>query len=346
MTSVLNREAGPRRLISIVLVGPTMVWLVSALTGPIAAAQTLDGVYNASYAAEMLSEARLQQHAGKNSTARTILLEALSKAPESPTLLDALGSVQQDLGEYLGAEDTYVHALAAAARTSGDVERIVILNNLGTLYLDTGQYAKGQWVRAQLEKVPSGIFENHPVAAALLLNVVASLEHARNKDDNAVRYYGQALVLLRQAQGPVSADAAAVESNLGFLQFELGHYQAAKEFLRHSILEMESALGRNDAALIQPLVNLARCESLTGDSYKAEVLARRAVEISIKIFGEWHPSTAVAMLEQASALRKLRRTREARKLEKQAHLALRTPSAAPLSRYTVGFRQLAERTRQ
>jgi Tfp pilus assembly protein PilF len=313
----------------------TMVWLLSALTP--------NGVTNTSDTAEMLLQARCQQHAGNNSTARKILVEALSKAPESPVLLDALASVLQDREEYLGAEETYLHALAASARIAGDSVRIVILNNLGTLYLDTDQYSKGNWVRTELEKVPSGALDNHPAEAALLLNVVASLEHAGNRDDNAVRYYGQAFALLRKAHGPVSAEAAAVENNLGFVQFESGRYQAAKELFRCSIHEIESALGSNDGALVQPLVNLARCENLSGNSDKAEVLARRAVGIASKIFGEQHRITAVAMLEQAKALRKLRQKREARSLEKQANTFLRNVSVASLSRYTVRLPQLAER---
>jgi tetratricopeptide (TPR) repeat protein len=338
-TNILNRAGGPRRLISFALVG-----LMSALTGFIAGAQTLDRGKNASDVAGILFEARRQQHAGKNSSARTILVEALSKAPESPVLLDALGSVQQDLGEYRGAEETYLHALAASARTAGDIEHIIVLNNLATLYLDNDQYSKGQWVRAELEKVPSRALENHPAEAALLLNVVGSLEHERNRDDNAVRYYGQALTLLRKVHGPVSADAAQVESNLGFLQLEMGQYPAAKEFFLQSLHEMESAVGTNDGALIQPLVNLARCENLSGDSDKAEILSRRAVEISSKTFGEQHPITAAAMLEQADTLRKLHRKSEARRLEKQAHRSLQSASAAGLPRYTIGFRQLAEQT--
>jgi tetratricopeptide (TPR) repeat protein len=200
-------------------------------------------------------------------------------------------------------------------------------------------------VRAELENVLPGAFEGHPAEAALLLNVVGSLEHARNRDDNAVLYYGQALKLLRTAHGPVSADAAQVESNLGFLRLEMGQYTAAKDCFRRSIQEIESTLGTNHAALIPPLVNLARCENLTRSSGQAEVVARRAVTISTEVLGEAHPVTAAAMFEQATALHQLGRKKEARELEKQANMSLRRASAASLCRYTVGFRQLSERTR-
>jgi hypothetical protein len=41
------------------------------------------------------------------------LLEALSQAPHSALLLNQLGSVQQDLGEYLEAGHSYLRALSA-----------------------------------------------------------------------------------------------------------------------------------------------------------------------------------------------------------------------------------------
>jgi tetratricopeptide (TPR) repeat protein len=295
--------------------------------------------------AETLLRARTSQRAGEYHAARAILMEALSKAPESAALLDALGSIEQDTGNYFEAERSYLHALSASARTGGDVDRLCILNNLGTLYLDTRQYTKGERIRQELEKVRPGALNSHPTETALLLNVLASLEHARNRGDEAERYYAQSLQILRKAGGPVSADAAAVENNLGFLHLEAGRYEAAENLFRQSIHEIEIALGPDDRALIQPLVNLAKCEYMSGRPDDAEGLARRAVELSGKIFGTQHPVTATAMLHQAAALRKSGRKAQARGLEKRAKASLKTAPAADLARYTVEARDLARHTK-
>lgn len=57
--------------------------------------------------ASLLLRARSKQDAGAYAAARTILIKALLKEPRCPELLDALGSVEQDLAEYAEAERSY-----------------------------------------------------------------------------------------------------------------------------------------------------------------------------------------------------------------------------------------------
>jgi hypothetical protein len=80
---------------------------------------------------------------------------------------------------------------------------------------------------------------------------------------------------------------------------------------------------------------------MSGHANEAEPVARRAVELSVSILGEGHPVTATAMLEQATALRRLRRKRPARDLEKRAKACLRNSSTTNLSGYIVSLRDLA-----
>lgn len=293
---------------------------------------------------EQLILARSLQQRGQFNAARAILLEVLSKAPDSALLLNQLGSVQQDLAEYLEAERSYLHALSASAKTEGDPQRLVILNNLGTLYLETGQYRKSDPLREQLEKFAPITFENHPAAAARLLSVIGSLEQARNRDDKAETYYARSLQLFQHANGPVSVDAALVKNDLGGLRLEAGRYESAGEFFRDAIREIEIASGPGNSALIRPLVNLARCENMGGHANRAEPVARRAVELSVRMFGEGNRVSATAMLEQATALRRLRRKGAARDLEKRAKAWLRNNSTMNLAGYTISLRDLASVT--
>jgi len=206
--------------------------------------------------------ARKTQAAGQYNAARDLLLEALSKTPNSASLLDQLGSVQQDLGEYLQAERSYLRALSASAKASDEPEGVLILNNLGTFYLETAQYAKGSSTREQLEKLAPGTLEDHPAIGATLLSTIGSLEHARNRDNQAQTYYAHSLQLFRKANGPVSVDAALVKNNLGGLKLEAGQYDPASDFFREAIREIEIASGPEDHSLVRPLVNLARCENM------------------------------------------------------------------------------------
>src|SRR5437763_4089196 len=74
-------------------------------------AQSRNETHQPTTSSGQLLLARSKQSAGEYKAARDILLEAVSKAPNSASLLDALGSVQQDLGEYLDAERSYLRAL-------------------------------------------------------------------------------------------------------------------------------------------------------------------------------------------------------------------------------------------
>lgn len=293
---------------------------------------------------EQLANSNSKQRAGDYRGARDILLHALSEAPDSAPLLDALGSVEQDLGEYFEAERSYLRALSASAATKGDPERIAVLENLSTLYLDTNQHLKGDDVREQLEKLELGALNDHPAEKAVLLNVIASLEHARNRNDEAERYFSRSLLFLRQALGPASVDAAVVQANMGLLRLEARQYASAATLFRQAILEIQIVSGPDDPALIRPLLNLARCESMTGHANEAEALARRAVELSSKALGEAHMVTANAMMEQASALRHLRRKRLARDLEKRAKAYLQTNSANTSAGFSVSVRDLRAAT--
>jgi tetratricopeptide (TPR) repeat protein len=319
--------------------------LVTGLAALPTGAQSRNESHQAVTAPGQLLAARNKQRAGEYSAARDILLGALSKASNSASLLNQLGSVRQDLGEYLEAERSYLQALSASAQTEGDPERLVILNNLGTLYFETGQYAKGDGVREQLEKLAAGNLEGHPAAAAKLLNVIASLEHARSRDDEAETHYARSLQLFQKANGTVTVDAALVKNNLGSLRLEAGRYESACDLFQQAIREIGIASGPEGPELIQPLVNLARCKNLSGYSNQAEPVARRAVELSMKVFGEAYPVTAGAMLEHAAALRRLRCKGPARDLEKRARTSLRNSSMKNLGAYTVSLRDLADAIR-
>jgi len=157
---------------------------------------------------------------------------------------------------------------------------------------------------------------------------MGSLEHMRDRNDEAMRYYTRSLHMLHALRDPVNADIAAVESNLGALHFEAARYEPAADFFQQSVREIENALGPRHPSLVRSLVNLAMCLDRGGNPGQAESVSRRAVALSGKVFGQEHPLTATAMLGQARALRQLRCKAQARDLEKRAKAALRMNSRA------------------
>jgi tetratricopeptide (TPR) repeat protein len=297
------------------------------------------GVPSEGIAFEALLSGRRLQQAGQLQAARDVLLRGLSMAPDSAPLLDALGSVEQDKGEYAEAESLYLRAIAAAADSAG--ERMVALNNLGTLYLETAQHKKGDRIREQLQKLLPAILETHPIAAGMLLNVMGGLERARNRNDEAERDYVRSLQLFEQARQIAIRQTAIAKNNLGGIKLDAGRCDSAGDLFRQAIQEIESISGPENLAFVNPLINLARCENLGHRPQAAEPLARRAVELSTRLFGEKHRITATAMLEQAAALRRIGQKDMAGDLEKRAKAGLRTNSARNTTGYTINVNELA-----
>jgi hypothetical protein len=62
---------------------------------------------------------------------------------------------------------------------------------------------------------------------------------------------------------------------------------------------------------------------VSGDPNQTESVARHTVELSVKVFGEGHPVTATAMLEEAPALRRHGRKGPGCDLEKSVQASLR-----------------------
>jgi tetratricopeptide (TPR) repeat protein len=91
---------------------------------PIAVTHALYAADQSDAVSEQLLLARLKQHSGEYRAARDILSTALSETPNCVSLLNQLGSVEQDLGEYFEAERSYLRALSLSTATSGDRERM------------------------------------------------------------------------------------------------------------------------------------------------------------------------------------------------------------------------------
>jgi hypothetical protein len=127
---------------------------------------------------------------------------------------------------------------------------------------------------------------------------------------------------------------------MGFLLLENRQYGAAAFLYGQAIAEIEFVSGVQDPSLIRPLINLALCERMRHHTDEAEALARRAVELSTKTFGESHVLTATAMLEQAETMR-IRGNKElARDVEKRAKGYLRSRTAINSATFTVDVRDL------
>ena len=219
---------------------------------------------------------------------------------------------------------------------------MAILNNLATLFLESRQYPKIQRLSAEIEQSSRDISGAEPTEAAPLLNVLAGMQHMRHQYAEAERSYLRSIELWERAEGPHTANAGVVRSNLGVLYFDCGRLERADAVFNQAITDIENTVGREHPLLIHGLVNLAAFRYRMKRPEEAEPLARRAADLGAKFLGADHPDTAEAMLLEARTLRQLRRKQEAKALERRATSALRKSAAVNLTGYTVDQRTLSK----
>ena len=259
--------------------------------------------------------------AGEYRTARGMIERAVAEDPGSPALRDALGIVQQDMAEYGLAERTYRSAL----RLCGDgdtVERITILNNLATLYLENDQPERIEAVRPEIDKLPPDALEAHPSTAALLFNTMAMIQHERHNDREAADLFRRALDVWEEVEGRHGPIAATVRNNLGAMYSDSGDYVSAADLFTQAIDDLQRTSGTETRALVRPLLNLAETRWRQHHPDLAEPLARRAVRLADNTMGANHPVTIDAMLFDALLLKKLGQKREAHAIKKRVNAGL------------------------
>lgn len=232
--------------------------------------------------------------------------EALEGQPQvQATLLDALGSVQSNLGQWDGAEELVSRGLALRRETLGaehpDVARS--LNHLGTLATRRGRYAAAETLHREALDLQSRVLGENHLDLAETLTHLAFLAPYQGHPARSEELYARALEIRQAGLGADHPLVAISLKSLGGAQSRRGKIEAAEAAMREALATQTRLLGQEHPDVTTSMLHLADLlHGSRGESAEAERLYREALEIQQGIFGEEHPALAHAMTNLASLL--------------------------------------------
>ncbi|HEX8274400.1 MAG TPA: serine/threonine-protein kinase [Longimicrobiaceae bacterium] len=198
-------------------------------------------------------------------------------------MLDVMGRVHQQLGEYDRAQPLLERALALREVALGERSEAVAEGrlHLGELLVQRGRY------------------------------------------DRAEPLYRSALALQRELLGEPHPAVARTLAALGMLRQDRGDYPGAERLAREALAMRTALYGPDHPEVAESLNALAYLLQLQGRSAQAEPLFRRVLETRRRLFGDAHPEVAEARSRLGLFLAQQGRDAEAEPLYREALAARR-----------------------
>jgi tetratricopeptide (TPR) repeat protein len=137
-------------------------------------------------------------------------------------------------GHFAEAEKSLRRALTESVNTDASVTA-AILNNLGSVYQDLGEYAKAeQHARRSLSTWETIRPPGH-LDLARPLNTLAGIYTKIGRYSDAEQLYRRSLAIRTEVLGPNHLDVGRVLSNQGELQLLRGRHAAAEQLFRQAL---------------------------------------------------------------------------------------------------------------
>jgi tetratricopeptide (TPR) repeat protein len=254
-------------------------------------------------------------------TLKALIMNLTRTNPRSPLLADAMGklaSLQQDRGAYGDAQQLYEQAVfiwEAQPQPQG-AGLAITLNNLGSLYVATGQLEKAEAAFRRSLTMRIALFGTASSAVALCESNLA---------DDLVRHgkYSEAEALAHQAidiwKGslPVNSQVDLAYNTLALVDMQKANYAAAIDWAEEALDEYAQRPA-DQTRLIWYNHTLAGAKEASGDLNGAAQAFAEAFATLKEMRSLRSPDRIGVLLDYAKLLRRIGRTGEARKIEKQA----------------------------
>jgi Flp pilus assembly protein TadD len=234
-----------------------------------------------------------------------------------------LGSVLQDLGDYVGAKALLEKAMLSAEENFGKKHptTAVSYSNLATVLQVLGDYVGA---KALLEKAMLSAEENfgkrHPTTAVRYSNLATVLQDLGDYT-GAKALLEKAMLSAEEIFGENHPITARSYSNLATVLKDLGDYTGAKALLEKAMLSNEANFGEKHPTTAVSYSNLAIVLQDLGDYAGAKALLEKAMLSDEAKFGEKHPTTAVSYSNLAIVLQDLQEYERAIVLSYKAYQA-------------------------
>jgi len=243
------------------------------------------------------------------------------------TASNALANMYDALGQFAEAETHYRRALKAAAESAGKAspEYALVLGNIGTVYVETGQPASGEKLMREALDIYAACDPPDQLRIAIAKNAVAEVLSVTGKYKEAETLLAEALPVLEK-NPDIWGETAIATNNLGVARFSLGKEDEARQLLRRALAMMEEHAGPDHPMLARTLNNLASLEARTGHREESGKSLRRALDIAERRLGPEHPVYAAILGNYAAFLRQGGEKSQAKVLEARSHQILKDSS--------------------
>jgi tetratricopeptide (TPR) repeat protein len=248
------------------------------------------------------------------------LLESVPASSWSAAeIRNRLAMTYQDLGRYRDAENEYRRAvrICRGEGARGQDLLAAILNNLGSLYSQTGRFSLARQRLEEALQIRKAI--GGPAAEMFpVWNHLAEVAFELGDLPAASDLFENALAVCRKTSGPASRNTAAILNNLALVRRRQQRLDDAGKLLGEAINLLSGLLGKDHPAVGQVLANLAGLRLEQGRMEEAEAAAQRALAIFEATLSPDHPSIASLLRDYSKLLTKIGRGEEARQMRKRA----------------------------
>jgi tetratricopeptide (TPR) repeat protein len=240
---------------------------------------------------------------------------------------NALATMYDALGRFADAEAGYRRALKEAAESTGKAgpDYALVLANLGSSYVETGQAAAGEKLLREALAIFSGADPPDALRIAGAQNGLAEALCVAGKYKEADPLLSRALPVLEKNPS-AWGETALAKNNLGVVRFFERNREEARRLLLQALAMMEEGLGPDHPMLARVLNNLASLENSIGHREEAGERLRRALDIAERRLGPEHPAYAALLANYAAFLRQGGDKSRAKMLEAQSTQILKDSS--------------------
>ena len=214
------------------------------------------------------------------------------------TVLNNLGLVRHETGDYQFAKDCHMRALEVLQKLnpqSPTPEIADSFNKLGNVFFNSGKIEEArEYFQKSLDMRKILYGQRHPNVAALLSNL-GSVHSEMGDLETARDFFQRSHVLREENYGEVHPHVADSLSNLGILYSKICSHEEAIQYHERA-LEMRKKLFFEDHGLIADSYNnLALAYKFAGQLEKAKECFQSALHIREKVSGKHHPVVAALL---------------------------------------------------
>ncbi|MCP4349761.1 MAG: tetratricopeptide repeat protein [Desulfobacterales bacterium] len=271
---------------------------------------------------------------GENGERKYVYMEeAVYHGLEAGNVRGACGHAV-DLGNYMselllyreraqlqqGVADRITDEVVAEATEEKDENVAALLNELGYVYWQLGDYRKAREYYEKALAIDINVFgDNHP-NIAIDYNNLGAAYHDLGEARKATEYYEKALAIDINVFGENHPKVAIRYNNLGEACRITGKVHKATEYYEKALAIDINVFGENHPDVAIDYNNLGAAYRALGDAYKATEYYEKALAIDINVFGDNHPSVAIDYNNLAFAWKELGEVRKATEYYEKALL--------------------------